>query len=229
MSDALQELRQIRARARKIVADGQRQVANGQRQVAEGTEVIETTDILIAALEGGVTDAEANRRRRGMGIAVWLLAGALAWLAELVKAQKAATAGLAAAGGTAAIVIALPPDTTHQHPHLRPPGTIRPLAPPERPIAQAPRRPARTTPPATPPATPTPSAVPAPKPATSPGETPAPTDVSITLVADLVPTVPPPDPDPAPERITPPTTTADRPCTVDAAVRNVRLRLCPRG
>jgi hypothetical protein len=130
MSDALEKFQQIRDRGKRIVA-------SGQKQVDEGTEVVEAAEEMIAAIEGGVTDAEARRRRRGMH-ALALIPAGIAGRAVIAKQNPVASGVLAlTASAILGAIVLMPPG--HGNPHDTAPGVIAgpeapaPTAPPERP------------------------------------------------------------------------------------------------
>lgn len=170
MPDEIQEWRQVRDEAIELADHADKKVAEGEAEQA--------------ALEGGVTDAEAKRRRRGMGAVVWPVAAVLASWAETIRTNQEAVMQFAF-GGTAAASVAVamvlppplyqPPQASDGTPR---PVMVRPYVPPAPPsTARAKPRPAA---PAEIKPTPEP-AEPAPEPPpaeTTPTETAPPADVT---------------------------------------------------
>lgn len=132
MSDALEKFQQIRDRGKRIIA-------SGQRQVDEGTEVVEAAEEMIAAIEGGVTDAEARRRRRRMH-ALALIPAGIAGRAVVAKQNPVASGVLALTASAILGAIVFMPPGPGGNPHDTAPGIIAgpeappaPAAPPGRP------------------------------------------------------------------------------------------------
>lgn len=214
MPDEIQEWRQVRDEAKELFDHADKKVAEGEAEQAE--------------LEGGVTDAEAKRRRRGMGAVVWPVAAVLASWAEAIRTNQEAVMQFAF-GGTAAASVAVA--MVLQPPLYQPPqasdGTPRPVmvrpyvlpTPPS--TARAEPRPAE---PAEIKPTPEP-AEPTPKP--TPTETTPPADVTADAAAPAVdPTADPPKVKLKP-KVTPPKL-VDNECLVDVDLFDGQAD-CPNG
>lgn len=179
MPDEIQEWRQVRDEAKELFDHADKKVAEGEAEQA--------------ALEGGVTDAEAKRRRRGMGAVVWPVAAVLASWAEAIRTNQEAVMQFAF-GGTAAASVAVA--MVLQPPLYQPPqasdGTPRPVM--VRPYVPAPPSTARAEPrPAAPADISEPAETAKPKPEPTPTEiTPTETAPPAGVTADAAPAVDPP-------------------------------------